>query len=126
VNTARNRLVLLVPVALGAVVLIAAATSGHLLSGLIWFAILAVLGGLSALAAQIGTARRGRSHTEDERDAMINTRSMSIAGTVLVVVITGCITFTLARGESTSPYTPLMAVGGISYAVALVALRGRS
>jgi hypothetical protein len=45
---------------------------------------------------------------------------------VLVVVLTGCIAFTLARGETTSPYTALMAVGGISYVIALVALRNHS
>jgi uncharacterized protein YcfJ len=51
---------------------------------------------------------------------------MSIAGTVLGVVVTGCIAFTLARGEGTCPCTALMAVGGISYSVALVTLRNHS
>jgi hypothetical protein len=48
---------------------------------------------------------------------------MSITGTVLVIAITGCAVFTLARGESTSPYTALLAVGGISYTIASLALR---
>ncbi|HUA04136.1 MAG TPA: hypothetical protein VMB27_09545 [Solirubrobacteraceae bacterium] len=38
------------------------------------------------------------------------------------VATTGCAAFTLARGQSTSPYTALLAVGGISYAVATLAL----
>ncbi len=48
---------------------------------------------------------------------------MSIAGTVLVIAITGCTAFTLVRGESTSPYTQLLAVGGVSYLAALLSLR---
>jgi hypothetical protein len=48
---------------------------------------------------------------------------MSIVGTVLVIAITGCAAFAPARGESTSPYTALLAVGGISYVIARVTLR---
>ena len=113
------------PVALGGVVLIAAATAGHPVSGLIWFAVLAAVGGLSAFSGRLESVRRGGRQIEDEREAMINTRAMSIAGTVLIIVITGCIAVALARGQSTSPYAALMAVGGISYVVALVALRRR-
>ena len=51
---------------------------------------------------------------------------MSITGIVLVIVLTACIAFTLARGESTSPYAALTAIGGVSYVVALVVLRYRS
>lgn len=85
-------------------------------------AVLSAIGALSLVAARFEAARRGRRHDEDERAAIINTRAMSIAGTVLVIAITGCAAFTLARGESTSPYTALLAIGGISYAVALLAL----
>ena len=116
-------LVPLIPAALGGVILVAAATTGHVLSGLMWFAVLAAVGALSAIAGRFEAARRGRGHAEDEREAIINTRAMSIAGTVLVIALTGCTAFTLARGQSTSPYTPLLAVGGISYVVARVALR---
>ena len=116
-------LVPLVPAALGGVILVAAATTGHVLSGLMWFAVLAALGALSAIARRFEAARRGRGRVDDERDAIINARAMSIAGTVLVIAITGCAAFTLARGQSTTPYTPLLAVGGISYVIAFVALR---
>jgi len=112
-----------VPGALGAVILVAAAMSGHILSGVVWFAVLSAIGALSPVAGRHDAARRGRHHDKDERAAIINTRAMSIAGTVLVIAITGCAAFTLARGESTSPYTALLAVGGISYAVAMLALR---
>jgi len=116
-------LIPLLPAALGAVILVVALMTRHVLSGMVWFAVLSAIGALSAVAARFEAARRGRRHDEDERAAVINTRAMSIVGTVLVIAITGCAAFTLARGESTSPYTALLAVGGISYAVALLALR---
>jgi hypothetical protein len=116
-------LIPLVPAALGAVILVAAAMSGHILSGVVWFTVFAVIGALSPFAARFEAARRGPRHDEDERAAIINTHAMSITGTVLVIAITGCAAFTLARGESTTPYTALLAVGGISYAVATVAMR---
>lgn len=116
-------LVPLVPVALGGVILVAAATTGHVLSGLMWFAVLATLGTLTAIATRFEVGCRGRGRAEDECETIINTRAMSIVGTVLVIAITGCAAFTLARGESTSPHTALLAVGGISYVIARVALQ---
>ncbi len=116
-------LVPLVPPALGGVILVAAATNDHLLSGLMWFAALAAVGVVSAVSGPIDAARRGRRHSKDERAAIINTRAMSAVGTLLVVSLTGCIVFALARGESTIPYAALLAIGGISYAVASAALR---
>lgn len=116
-------LVPLIPSALGGVILVAAATAGRILSRVVWFAVLSAIGALSPVAARFEAARRGSRHQEDEREGIINTRAMSITGTVLVIAITGCAAFTLARGESTTPYTALLAVGGISYAVASLALR---
>jgi hypothetical protein len=51
---------------------------------------------------------------------------MAGAGTVLVLLLTGCIVFELVRGDDPSPYTHLMAVGGASYAIGLLVLRRRS
>ena len=115
-----------VTVGLGGVILAAEATDGDLTSGLIWFAVLAALGALHAFGGRFEAVRQARGEEEDEREAMINTRAMALAGTVLVIVLTGCIVFELARGESPSPYTQLMAVGGTTYAVALLVLRWRS
>lgn len=116
-------LIPLLPAALGAVILVAALMTGRILSGVVWFAVLSAIGALSPVASRFEAARGRSSHEQDEREAAINARAMSIAGTVLVIVITGCAAFTLARGESTGPYTALLAVGGISYAVALLAFR---
>ena len=121
-----RRFVPLVPVALGAVLLIAEAMAGHLVGGLAWFAILAAGGGLSAVAERFETARRGPRHNEEELEAKLRAGAMSIAGTVLVIALTGCVAFTLARGDSTSPYAALLCLGGISYVIGLVALRHRS
>ena len=116
-------LIPLLPAAFGAVILVAALMTGHILSGVVWFAVLSAIGALSPVAARLEATRRACRPAEDERAAVINTRAMSIAGTVLVIAITGCAVFTLARGESTTPYTALLAVGGISHAIALLALR---
>ncbi len=113
----------LVPVAIGTVILLAAALTGHILSGVEWFAALCATSAFSRAADRFGAARRRRHHDDNERDASINIRAMSIVGTVLVVAITGCAVFTLVRGESTITYAALLAVGGISYTVATLALR---
>jgi len=117
-------LIPLLPAALGGVILVAAAMAGHILSGVVWFAVLSAVGALLPAADRLGAARRERRHHEGECEAIINTRAMSIVGTVLVIAITGCAAFTLARGESTGPYTALLAVGGVSYAVASLTQRG--
>jgi len=119
----RRWLLALVPATVGVVILVAEVITGRILSGVVWFAVLSAVGALSPVAARLEAGRRGRRHDEDGREAIVNTRAMSIAGTVLVIVITGCAVFTLARGESTSPYTALLAVGGASYAIAFLALR---
>jgi hypothetical protein len=111
-------------IALGGVILAALATDGDLEGGLVWFAIFAALAALDALSLRFAGIRQAEL-AEDERDAMINTRAMAIAGTVFVLLLTGCIVFELVRGHDPSPYTQLMAVGGASYAVALLVLRRR-
>jgi hypothetical protein len=122
--TRRSRwLIQLVPATLGAVILVATMMAGRILSGVVWFAVLSAIGALSPVIARFDAARRGRGDDGDEREAIVNARAMSIVGTVLVIAITGCAAFTLARGESTSPYTALLAVGGISYVIAFLALR---
>lgn len=111
------------PAALGAVILAAAGMAGRILSGVVWFVVLSTIGALGPVATRFEAARRGRGHRDDEREATINTRAMSIAGTILVVAITGCAVFRLARGESSSPYPALLAIGGISYSLASLVLR---
>lgn len=114
-----------VTVGLGAVILVAEVMNENLASGLVWFAVMATLGALYAFGGRFEAVRQARGEEEDEREWLINTRAMALAGTVLVVLLTGAIVFELARGEDPSPYTQLMAVGGASYAIALLVLRRR-
>jgi hypothetical protein len=116
----------LVSVGLGGVILAAEATDGDLASGLVWFAILAGAGAVLAIGGRSEAVRQALGEIEDERDALIGLRAMAMAGIVLVLVLTGCIVFELARGDDPSPYSQVMAVGGATYAIALLFLRRRS
>jgi hypothetical protein len=53
-------LVALLPAALGAVILVASAMGGHILSGVVWLAVLAAIGALSPIAARFDASRRAR------------------------------------------------------------------
>jgi hypothetical protein len=115
----------LVPVALGGVILAAEASAGDIASGLGWFAALALVGALLVFGRRFEAVRLARGDTDDERDEMINSHAMAVAGTVMVLVLTGCIVYELARGHDPSPYTQVLAAGGASYGVALLVLRRR-
>jgi drug/metabolite transporter (DMT)-like permease len=115
-----------VPVALGGVVLVAETMNGNLTSGLVWFGVIAAVGALLVFGGRFETIRQARGDAEDERDFAIATRAMALAGTVFVIVLTGAIVFELVRGHNPSPYTQLMAIGGTTYAIALLVLRRRS
>jgi hypothetical protein len=116
----------LIYVALGFVILVAQAISGDTRSGVIWFAVMAAVGVLYALGGRYEVIRQARGDFEDERDASINRQAMAATGTTLVIVLTGCIVFQLARGENPSPYSTLMAIGGATYIVSLLIQRYRS
>ena len=62
-------LIPLLPAALGAVILVAAGMRGHIVSGVVWFAVLSAVGALSPIAARFEATRRGHRHDEDERAA---------------------------------------------------------
>lgn len=113
-------------IGLGAVVLAAQATDDQLVSGVIWFAVLAAVGALLGLGGRFSIVRQTRGGTEDEREATINSRAMAAAGTVLIMVLTGCLVYALAREQDLTPYVQLTAVGGATYAIALLILRWRS
>ena len=117
------RLMPLVPVALGAVILVAEAADDDLASGLGWFAVLAAVGALLAFGGRFQAVREARGDGEDEREAMIGSRAMAAAGTAMILALTGATVFELARGDSPTPYAWVLAVGGATYAVALLALR---
>jgi hypothetical protein len=113
----------LVPVALGAVILVAEAADDDLASGLGWFAVLAAVGALLAFGGRFQAVRDARGDGEDEREAMIGSHAMAAAGTAMILVLTGAVVFELARGESPTAYVWVLAVGGATYALVLLALR---
>jgi hypothetical protein len=110
----------------GGVILVAQISTGHTKSGLIWGAVMAAAGAFYAFGGRFQIVRQARGDFEDERDATINLRAMAATGTTLVIVLTGCIVFELARGNNPSPYSMLMATGGATYAAVLVVNRLRS
>ena len=116
----------LILVVLGAVVLVAEASQDDIGSGLAWFAVMAGSAAILAFGGRFEPVRLSRGDTEDERDALISTRAMAAAGIVWVVALTACTLFEVFRGENPSPYTQLLALGGGTYAAALLYLRWRS
>jgi multisubunit Na+/H+ antiporter MnhB subunit len=116
----------LVNLVLGGAILVARAMEDDLTGGLIWFAIFAAVAALYAVGGRSEPAREALGELQDERDEMINTRALAAAGLVLIVALTGCVLFELARGHDPSPYTQLVAGGGATYAVTLLILRRRS
>jgi hypothetical protein len=115
-----------VNLALGATILVARALEDDLTDGLIWFGVFAAVAALYAVGSRHEGVREALGEVQDERDETINTRALAAAGLVLIVALTGCVVFQLARGEALSPYVQLLAGGGATYAVALLILRRRS
>ena len=111
---------------LGGLVLGALALGDNLGDGLRAFALFVVVAAVFALGA-------GRSETisalggpgRDERWAMIDLRATALSGLVVVLVLIGAWLVELARGHDGSPYGEIMAVGGLSYVVAVAVLRWR-
>jgi hypothetical protein len=119
-------LVPLVTVGLGGVIFVAELQDDDLASGLIWLVILGAVGALTAFGGRFEPVRQARGADEDERDLLHNRSAMAVAGTVLVIVLTGAVVYQLVRGEDVAPYAWPLAIGGASYAIALLALRWRA
>jgi hypothetical protein len=119
-------LVPLVDLALGATILVARALEDDLTGGLIWFAVFAAVAAVYAAGERSEALREALGEVQDERDEMLNTRALAAAGLVLIVALTGCVLFQIARGHDISPYVQLLAGGGATYAVSLLILRRRS
>ena len=102
-------------VAIGGIVLAAEAADGDVASGLGWFAALAILGAILAFGARYEAVRTARGEGGDERDELIETRAMAFAGTVLVTALTGAVLAALLQGDDPSPYTWILAAGGVAF-----------
>jgi hypothetical protein len=116
----------IINLALGTTILVARALEDDLTDGLIWFGVFATVAALYAVGGRSDAVREALGEVEDERDEMINTRALATAGLVLILALTGCVVFQLARGHDLSPYAQLLAGGGATYAISLLILRRRS
>jgi hypothetical protein len=112
--------------ALGVVILAARIKDGHTTDGLIWFGVMAAIAAIYGFGGRFDLIRQARGDLSDEREVSISTHAMAATGTILVVVLTLCIAWELARGNNATPYSSLMAVGGIVYIASLVVSRFRS
>jgi hypothetical protein len=112
-------------VALGCAVLAAQWIGGDARSGLISFAALAIFGVLILPGGRSETVRGLRGDGRDERFRMIDIHATAIAGIALIVTLIVVWLVELSRGQDGSPYGELMAVGGVSYLVAIAFMRWR-
>ena len=112
--------------ALGFVILAARIKDGHTADGLIWFGVMAAIAAIYGFGGRFDLIRQARGELSDEREVSISTNAMAATGTALVVVLTLCIAWELAQGNNPTPYSTLMAVGGIVYIASLVVSRFRS
>jgi hypothetical protein len=110
---------------LGALVLAAMWIGGDRDSGLMSFAIFVALAALFAFGGRSETLRGLGGPGRDERWAMIDLRASAMAGLVVITVVAGAWLWELANGDDGSPYTGILAVGGVAYIVAVAVLRWR-
>jgi hypothetical protein len=89
-----------------------------------------VLFGAITLALLLGgrseTIRVVRGDLSDERWRQHDVRATSFTGIVLIFVVLGAWIVSVARGHDGQPYSALGAVAGVTYLVAVIALRLRA
>ena len=112
-------------VALGLLVFAAQWIGGNPGSGLVSLAILTAFGALILAGGRSETIRGLRGDGRDERFRQIDIHATAIAGLAVTTAIIVAFVVELARGHDGNPYGWLGAVGGVSYLVAVIALRIR-
>jgi len=111
---------------LGALVFAAMAVGGNPGDGVKGFGVMAAVaavfwfGGRSETVSGIGGPGR------DERWELIDLRATAFAGVVVLTVLAGAWLWELAQGDGGSPYSQVLAIGGVAYIVALAVLRRRA
>jgi len=114
-----------VSLALGGAMLAAFWVGGRPGDGLASLAVMAVLAAVFLLGGRSEMIRGLRGDGRHEYWARMDTRATLFAGMALVTAVIGMCLWEWAHGRDGSPYTALGAVSGLSYVVALVALRLR-
>lgn len=110
---------------LGLVILAASWLGGNLSEGLISLGVLAAFGLFMLLAGHSETIRGLRGDGRDERFAQIDLRATALCGLVLIVALIVAWLVATARGQSGSPYDWLLAIGGLTYMLAVAYFRWR-
>ena len=111
---------------LGGVVFAAFWIGGKPWDGLWGFLVMAAVAALFLFGSRSETLRGLGGPGRDERFARIDTHATAFAGVVIILVLIGLWLSELAHGRDGSPYGQLMAVGGLSYVIAIAWLRWRS
>ena len=111
--------------ALGLVVLAVSWLGGSLGAGLISLAVLAAFGLFVLLAGRSETIRGLRGDGRDERFAQIDLQATALAGLAVIVALIVAWMVAIARGQSGNPYGWLLAIGGLTYVLAVAYFRWR-
>ena len=112
-------------VALGLVMLAAMWIGGNPRTGLQSLAIMTAFGALILFGGRSETVRGLRGDGRDERFRQIDIHATALAGIVVLTTIIVAFIVEVARGHDGAPYSWLGAIGGLSYLLAVVALRLR-
>ena len=111
--------------ALGLVMLAVSWLGGSPGQGVISLAVLAAFGLIILLAGRSETVRGLRGDGRDERFAQIDLQATAVAGSVLLVALIVAWLVAITRGQSGNPYGWLLAIGGLSYLLAVAWFRWR-
>lgn len=112
-------------VALGLVILAVSWLGGQPGAGAISLGVLAVFGLVVLLAGRSETIRGLRGDGRDERFARIDLQATAATGLALLVALIVAWLVAIARGQSGRPYDWLLAIGGLTYVLAIVWYRWR-
>ncbi len=115
-----------VALVLGGLIFGAMAAGGNAADGAGGFGVMAAVAALFFFGQRSDTLRGLGGPGRDERWSMIDLRASAFAGLVVITVLAGAWLWELSQGEDGSPYSEVMAVGGIAYVAAVVVLRRRS
>jgi hypothetical protein len=110
---------------LGGLVLLAFWLGGNPTDGWIAFGILTGVGFLFLLGRRSETLAGLGGPGRDERWAQIDLVATAVAGFAVILALIGFWLWELAHGRDGGEYTRIMAIGGISYVLAVAYLRFR-
>ena len=110
---------------LGLVMLAVSWLGGHPGEGVISLAVLAAFGLVILLAGRSETIRGLRGDGRDERFAQIDLQATALAGLAVIVALIVAWMVAIARGQSGNPYGWLLAIGGLTYVLAVAYFRWR-